>query len=163
MPRVKAKKRKRPTFRQKRLIALIGAGADRQTAAQLAGYSTKHSSQSVGQALHSIQLNFPELMDKHGLSDSSLIETYLKPLLKATRTKHFAHNGKIKSTRRYKDNDTRLGALDMALRLKGSYAAVKTQNENRSVSVIVVDVPRPKKVEADEDDIAVPAGENSSN
>jgi hypothetical protein len=63
--------------------------------------------------------------------------------LKARRTKHFAHNGKVKSVRHYADNDTRIAALDMTFRLKGTYAPLKTQNESRAVDVIVVDIPRP--------------------
>ena len=163
---VNRRKKKKPTPRQRKLLAVLAAGADRQTAAQIAGYACNTplaASQSVYQALKHISSTFPDLMEKHGLTDDVLIATYLKPLLKASRTKHFAHNGKVKSMRKYKDNDTRLAALDMAFKLKGSFAPVKTENESRSVSVIVVDVPRPKKVEADEDDIAVPAGENSSN
>jgi leucyl aminopeptidase len=72
-----------------------------------------------------------------------LIEKYLKPLLKARRTKHFAHNGKVRAVRHYADNDTRIAALDMTFRLKGNYAPIKTREEKRQVAKIIIDIPRP--------------------
>jgi hypothetical protein len=105
-------------------------------------------------------------MDKHGLTDDSLIREHLKPLLKARRTKHFVHNGRIISTRQYADNDTRLAALDMAFRLKGSFAPVKTETENRSVDVLVVDLPRPIRIPDDGSDepinVAPESGSNQA-
>jgi hypothetical protein len=129
--------------KQEILVSALAAGSDRVTAEQLAGYSTKHPGQSAYQALKYLANSFPELLDKHGLTDSVLIEKHLKPLLKATRTKHWAHNGKVESARTYKDNDTRLAALDMTYRLKGTYAPVKTQEEKRRVANIIIDIPRP--------------------
>jgi len=139
----KTKKKKSLSPKQKALMRLLAQGSDRKTAALLAGYSPKNPDQSAYQALKHLGNSFPELLDKHGLTDSHLIQKHLKPLLKARRTKHFAHNGKVKSVRYYADNDTRIAALEMAFRLKGSYAPTKTQNESRSVDVIVVDIPRP--------------------
>jgi hypothetical protein len=143
MPNSKTKKKKSLSPKQKALMRLLAQGSDRKTAALLAGYSPKNPDQSAYQALKHLGNSFPELLDKHGLTDSHLIQKHLKPLLKARRTKHFAHNGQVKSTRHYADHDTRLAALDMAFRLKGSFAPVKSQNESRSVDVIVVDLPRP--------------------
>jgi hypothetical protein len=143
MSKPKTARKKKLTRKQKILVSALAAGSDRATAEQLAGYSTKHPGQSAYQALKYLANSFPELLDKHGLTDSVLIEKHLKPLLKATRKKHWAHNGKVKSARTYKDNDTRIAALEMAFRLKGSFAPLKTQTENRSVDVIVVDIPRP--------------------
>jgi hypothetical protein len=157
MARPTGKKKRRPTDKQKKLITLLAAGASRKTAVELAGYSTKYPSQSVDQALRGLSLSFPELMDKHGLTDSHLIEQHLKPLLKARRVKHFAHNGQVKSKRVYADNDTRLTALDLAFRLKGSFAPIKNQNESRSVDVIVVDIPRPIHLPDDDEN----TGDNS--
>lgn len=87
-----------------------------------------------------------EVMEKHGLTDGALIEKYLKPLMKATRTQYFHHKGKVKDRRTLKAHDTRVAALDMAFRVKGSYAPMKTENKNsEAVSVIVLDVPRPNR------------------
>jgi hypothetical protein len=152
MRKPKTARKKKLTRRQKILVSALAAGSDRVTAEQLAGYSTKHPGQSAYQALKYLANSFPQLLDKHGLTDSVLIDKHLKPLLKARRKKHWAHNGKVRDTRSYADNDTRLAALDMTFRLKGTYAPTKTQNESRSVDVIVVDVPRPIR---DPEDIEV--------
>ena len=159
MASLKGKKKRRPTDKQKKLVALLAAGAPRQTAAELAGYSPKNASQSVSQALRSLNLSFPELMDKHGLTDVSLINSHLKPLLRAKRTKHWAHDGRVKDSRTYADNDTRLSALELAFRLKGSFAPLKTQTENKSVEVIVVDIPRP--IHPPEDDESIPVSDKA--
>jgi hypothetical protein len=142
----KKKRKPRLTPKQRRFAQLVAAGVPQQQAAVTAGYSTKNPSQSASQVLNAISNRFPDLMDRHGLTDSVLIERHLKPLLKAKRTKHFAHNGKVKSVRHYHDNDTRLAALDMSFRLKGSYAPVKTEAETKYIDRIIVDLPRPKKI-----------------
>jgi len=79
-------------------------------------------------------------------------------LILSVARKHFAHNGRVKDTRKYTDNDTRLAALDMAFRLKGSFAPVKSQQESRAVSVLVVDLPRP--IHTPDDDEIVTVSEN---
>ncbi len=155
MAKPKGQKKRRPTDKQKKLVTLLAAGADRPTAVKLAGYSSKYPSQTVHQALRGLSMTFPELMDKHGLTDSALIDKHLRPLLKAKRTKHWAHDGRVKDKRTYADNDTRLSALELAFRLKGSFAPVKTQTENRSVDVIVVDLPRPIHLPDDDDNSSV--------
>lgn len=143
------------TQKQKRMLRLAAAGVNPQQAAVAAGYSSKNPAQSAYQALNAISNRFPDLMDRHGLTDSYLIEHGLKPLLKAKRKKHFAHKGMVKSSRSYVDNDTRLTALDIAFRLKGSYAPVKTEAETKYIDRIIVDLPRPKKIEPEPDDIEV--------
>jgi hypothetical protein len=156
MRKPKTKKKKSLSPKQKALMRLLAQGSDRKTAALLAGYSPKNPDQSAYQALKHLGNSFPELLDKHGLTDSHLIQKYLKPLLKTRRTKHFAHNGMVKSVRHYADNDTRIAALDMTFRLKGTYAPLKTQNASRAVDVIVVDIPRPIHTPDDDDAEIVP-------
>ena len=151
MPKSQTRKKKSLSPKQRALMRLLAQGSDRKTAALLAGYSPKNPDQSAYQALKHLGNSFPELLDKHGLTDSHLIEKYLKPLLKARRTKHFAHNGKVRSVRHYADNDTRIAALDMTLRLKGNYAPTKTEANSKHVDVIVVDIPRPIHVPDDDE------------
>jgi hypothetical protein len=158
----KKKRKPRLTQKQRRFAQLIAAGIPQQQAAVTAGYSSKNPSQSATQVLNSISNRFPDLMDRHGLTDSVLIERHLKPLLKAKRTKHFAHNGKVKSARHYADNDTRLAALDMSFRLKGSYAPVKTEAETKYIDRIIVDLPRPKKITQQPTDIEVSSSPEKS-
>jgi hypothetical protein len=47
-----------------------------------------------------------------GFSDAYLMQNCLRPLLHATRTKHFQYKGKVKDVREVADNDARLRALD---------------------------------------------------
>lgn len=149
----KKKKARKPRLlqKQRRFAQLLAAGVNQQQAAVAAGYSSKHPSQSAQQVLRAISNRFPDLLDEMGLTDRSLINDHLKPLLKAKRKKHFAHQGRIRSSRSYVDNDTRLAALDMTFRLKGSYAPVKTEAEARHIDRIVIDLPRPKKPPVEED------------
>jgi hypothetical protein len=64
----------------------------------------------------------------------------------AKLTKFFQHGGKVTGKRIVADNDTRLRALDMALRLRGSFAAANPKlTEAMGVKVIILDVPRPKR------------------
>src|SRR5947199_97521 len=83
-------------------------------AARRAGYSDKNLAQSGHQALKAIRLRMPEVMDDLGLTDRHLIEKHLVPLLSATTTKFFQHEGRVRQSRRIADNDARLKALDIA-------------------------------------------------
>ena len=64
----------------------------------------------------------PEIMDAVGLTDAYLVTNCLAPLLQADRTRYFHHKGKVKDIWVEADNNARLKALDMALRIKGKYA-----------------------------------------
>jgi hypothetical protein len=114
-------------------------------AAREAGYSGKNLAQSGHQALKAIRLSMPELMDEIGLTERALIEKHLVPLLSATTTKYFQHHGRVKQKRQVADNDARLRALDVALRLRGSYAPKGPEPADATVKVIVLDVPRPDR------------------
>jgi hypothetical protein len=88
----------------------------------------------------------PELLDEIGLTEETLIEKHLVPLLSATTTKFFAHRGKVVECRKVPDNDARLKALDLAFRLKGSYASKGQETtEDRGIRVVVLDSPRPPR------------------
>jgi hypothetical protein len=91
----------------------------------------------------------PELLDRLGLSDAALIEKHLKPMLRARTTRFFQHGGKVTGKRIVADNDARLRALDMALRLRGSFAAADPKlAEPAGVKVIIMDSPRPPRLVA---------------
>ena len=88
----------------------------------------------------------PELLDRLGLSDAALIEKHLKPLLSARTTKFFQRGGKVTAMRLVADNDARLKALDMAFKLRGSFAAADPKlPEPMGVKVIIMEVPRPPR------------------
>ena len=87
----------------------------------------------------------PEVLEAAGLTDDALIEKYLKPLLNAEETKFFQHKGRVVSKRNVAALGTRTQALDLAFKLKGSYAPLAVEKTQRTVSVIVLDVPRPPR------------------
>ena len=139
-------KNKRPTPRQLALLKNLSMGCSITDAARKAGYSKKWPGQAGFQALQSLKVKMPELLNGLGLNDAMLIEKHLKPLLRAQTTKFFQHQGKVRDKRVVAANEVRLQALDMAFRLRGSYAPKGAQPaEQRGVTVIVLDVPRPNR------------------
>jgi hypothetical protein len=95
--------------------------------------------------------------DQHGLTDEALIEKHLKPLLQAKETKFFQHKGRVTDSRQVPAHGIRLNALDMAFRLRGSYAAPLAEDRDKgTVQVIVLDVPRPQNRLSDPNPETVP-------
>jgi hypothetical protein len=130
-----------------RQVALVKNLVDGMTiteAARRAGYSKKCPGQAGYQALQNLKLKMPELLDRLGLSEVVLIEKHLKPMLSAQTTKFFQHRGKVAGKRLVTDNEARLNALDLAFKLRGSYAqADHRPAEAAVVKVIIMDAPRP--------------------
>jgi len=135
----------RPTPRARKLVKYLVAGKSHAEAAILAGYSPKHAAQSAYQALECLSKSFPQLMDEAGLTDVAFIKKYLLPLMSAKRTIYFPHKGKVRDKRVVAALDTRLGALELACKLKGSFAPVRTESHSRAITTIILDVPRPPR------------------
>jgi hypothetical protein len=131
--------------RRRKLIAALAQGKNITEAEKIAGFSTKYPGQSGSQALRHMQMTMPEVLEAAGLTDAALIEKYLKPLLIAKETKFFQHKGRVVSKRNVPALGTRTQALDLAFKLKGSYAPPAVEQTNKTVSVIVLDVPRPPR------------------
>jgi hypothetical protein len=122
------------------------SGSTITEAARRAGYSEKNLAQSGHQALKAIRLRMPELMDDAGLTERTLIEKYLVPVLSAKNTKYFQYRGKVTDKRTVPDNDTRLRALETALKLRVSYSSAPQEDAAQTgVKVIVIDIPRPQR------------------
>jgi len=107
--------KKQLTPRQVALTKNLISGSTMTDAARKAGYSENNLAQSGHQALKAIRLRMPELMDDLGLTERTLLEKHLVPLLSANITKYFQHQGKVTDKRTVPDNDTRLRALETAL------------------------------------------------
>ncbi|HVS88631.1 MAG TPA: hypothetical protein VHF01_10485 [Candidatus Acidoferrum sp.] len=136
-------KNKRPALRQVALLNSLLLGSSITNAARKAGYSKKWPSQAGHQALRNLILK-AELLEGLGLSDTALIDKYLKSLLNARMVKFFQHKGKVTDKRIVPDNDARLKGLDMAFKLRGAYAPTDHKlAEPTGVQVILVDIPRP--------------------
>jgi hypothetical protein len=140
---------KRLKPRQVALVKNLLDGMTITEAARRAGYSKKCPGQAGYQALQNLKLKMPELLERLGLSLVALIEKHLKPMLSARTTKFFQHGGRVTGKQIVADNDARLRALDMALRLRGSFAAADPKLAQLSgVKVIIMDAPRPPRLVA---------------
>jgi hypothetical protein len=122
------KKTKRLTHRERLLFKNLTKGMTLTDASVKAGYSPKNPWQSGYQAIERIRLNAPELLAKHGLDDDTMIEDYLKPLLKAEETKFFAHEGRVTDQRNVAALGIRHSALDTTFKVRGLYAQPQQNN-----------------------------------
>lgn len=138
------KGKSRVTPKQAKLVKSLAAGATQKEAALAAGYSDNNPDQSAYQAIRQIGRRMPELMDRLGLTEEALIQNNLVPLLEARETRFFAFRKQVsRMPRATKKNPTpvpivetvqvidsrevealgiRTAALDIAFRLRGSYA-----------------------------------------
>jgi phage terminase small subunit len=135
--------KKKLTGLERKFVKSLCSGMTLAEAAIEAGYSPKNAAQSGFQALKYIEAKMPELMDRQGLTASALINKYLLPALEAEETEFAKFEGKISDKCNVIAWGPRLTALDMALKLRGSYAPVKTEEKNPtpvSIQVSVVHV-----------------------
>lgn len=138
---------KKLTLQQRALIKNLSKGMSITDAARKAGYSPNSPGQSGSQALENIRLKMPEVLERAGLTDESLIENYLHPALEAHETKFFQKDGLVTDERNVAAWSPRLTALDLAFRLKGSYAPkAEESTTNIGVKIIIpAGVPRPDR------------------
>lgn len=136
-------KNKRPKLQHVALLNNLLLGSSITKATRKAGYPKKWPNQAGHQALQNPKLK-ADLFEGLGLSDTALIDKYLKPQLNARTVKFFQHKGKVTDKRIVPDNDARLKALDMTFKSRGAYAPTNHKLEElMGVQVILVDIPRP--------------------
>ncbi len=129
------------TPQQRALVKNLVKGMNITEAAREAGYADNgYVGQLGSQALEGIRVKMPELLDKHGLTDDSLIENYLKPLMVAEETEFAKFEGRITDERNVIAWGPRKEGLDMAFKLKGSYA--KDTDTSIDVAVNLNSFPR---------------------
>ena len=141
-PKVNAKRAK--------FIDSLSKGSTVSDASNIAGYSPKNPRQSGYQVLEGIRKTMPEALEAAGLTDTAIIDKYLRPLLNANETKYFAHLGKVVSQRTLKNWTARTNGLDILLRIKGAYvkppdAPLPPPQTAIGVRVVLVNMPRPKR------------------
>jgi hypothetical protein len=96
-------------------------------AAIAAGYSSPSSSGSANYKYFKDKI--AEWLDEVGLSETTL-KIKLATLLDAKETKFFAHQGVVVDEREVEALGLQLKALDMAFKVKGSYAPEKHEYSN---------------------------------
>ena len=109
-------------LRQSRFVKALMKSKSAKDAAIAAGYAPKYAAQSAHQALQSIRLRVPEILDNARYSIPVLIEKHLAPKLTATTTKLAVEKGEFTDHVELEDHDTQLKAIDMMLRMHGAYA-----------------------------------------
>lgn len=115
--------RNRLTPQQRLLVKNLAKGMNITEAARESGYADNgYVGQLGSQALEGIREKMPKILDRHGLTDDSLIERYLKPALEAQEIEFAKFEGRITDSRDVVAWSPRLTALDMAFNLRGSYA-----------------------------------------
>lgn len=130
-------KRKTLTAKQQKLIKGLTKGMSITDAALAAGYSDKCPGVVGSQALESIREHMPEVLERNGLTDDSVVKKYLKPLMNANETKFFAHEGVVKDEREVVAWGPRRDGLDMYFKLKGDYKQLdKAANVSASVTFV---------------------------
>src|ERR1051326_6241818 len=112
----KPTRRRRLSFQQRRLIREVLSGKHKTIGS--AGKAAGYSGTAAHRALKNLQGTISELMDQAGFSDAYLVQNCLGPLLHATQVKLGQYKGKFKDSVEVADNDARLRALDIALRIK---------------------------------------------
>ena len=138
------KPKKHLTSQQRRLVKGLAQGKTITQAAIDAGYSENCPAQAGHQALEAIRVTMPAVLARHGLTDDSLIEKYLLPLLNAKETKFFAYEGRVCDEKDVVAWGPRRDGLDMAFKLRGDY--VKEQKESTSLNVqFVTNVELPRR------------------
>jgi len=112
------KKSKRLNPMRIKLLKEMAKGKSLTKAAKIAGYGTV---QAASLSLRRAKLTMPDIMDKAGLTDESLIHKYLTPLMNANKTIFFQNGGVVMDKRTVPALEIRQSSLDMAFRLKNKY------------------------------------------
>jgi hypothetical protein len=131
------------TPQQRSLVKNLIKGMSITDAAREAGYADNGYVGQIGsQALENIRLKMPSVLDKHGLTDDVLVENYLKPALEAEETEFAKFEGHITDQVNVVAWSPRLTALDLAFKLKGSYAPRDVDEASLAVTVNIGSIPR---------------------
>jgi len=100
------------------LVKALTTTANVSKAGRMAGYGTY---QSAHRAFHNIQKKVPDLMDEIGMTDEFLLRKCLEGL-SVNEIRHFHNKGIVMETKEVPAIGERRAYLDMAFKLKGSYA-----------------------------------------
>jgi hypothetical protein len=138
------KKRKRLSPRQAKSIHARAQGNSQAKSAIIAGYSSKNPDQTGHQVMEGLRGRVPDLLDRVGLSEETLIGKYLVPLLEWEETVFFQKDGRVKEERKVADGSIRHSALRTAFELHGSYSPKMYDNKGSGPGLtLVFDPPRP--------------------
>ena len=90
-------------------------------------------------------LDMPALLERHGITGSTLVEKYLKPALDAMETEFAKFKGKIMDSADVIAWGPRLQALEMTLKLLNAYPREDAEKNAGVTFNVVISAPRPHK------------------
>ena len=131
------------TLLQTRLLEELPTSKTIGEAAVKAGYSSKNPGQTGYQALKALRGRVPEILDRIGLDEETVIQKHLLPKLEAKRVHYFPKDGEI-VVQLSEDLDIQMQAIHRIFQLRGSYAPKDPKEAARyGVKIIKIDIPRP--------------------
>lgn len=139
------KKRQRRNPMRARLIREMSKGKSLTEASKIAKYS---SPQSAHQALRLARETMPEVIERCGYTDETIIKKYVDPLLHAQKTIFFQNGGVVMDKRTVPALDVRLSSLDMLLRLKNKYPNKLEIEHSGAVLHILTETEKKEAVES---------------
>ncbi len=129
---------KRLTLKQRKWLKAYLKSGNATEAARQAGYQAKSDTafEQIGfQNVRKLQPHIARWIDEHELSETRLKELLIQGLT-AKETKFFQHEGEVVTEREVVAWGPRRAFLDMALRVRGMYAAEKLDLGGDLVSAI---------------------------
>lgn len=105
-------------LRRRAQLKRVLAGEPIGKASLAVGYASKATG---SRALSDTRKRIVDAMDHFSLTPEVMVRDYLIPLMNATETKLFAHEGVILDERELADNGTRKDTLRMAFQLRGAF------------------------------------------
>lgn len=84
--------------------------------------------------VHTLRDHLAVVLEDEGLTNTSIVREYLRPALDATETQFFSKDGIVCDERTIINWQARLNALNVLLRLKGSYHRDVEDNEDADTS-----------------------------
>ena len=115
-------------------------GMSLEDAALASGYAPSTARHNGAAIMKSMRDRLAWDMEHVSLTNVKLLEKYLLPALEAKAVKFGFHQGEVVSATEVVDWSTRVSALDMAFRLKGSYPARKDVEEDTNDGSIAVNI-----------------------
>ena len=124
-----AKKKRKLTRKQAKLVVGLAQGKSGAQAARDAGYAADSARQAAYQTRKAIEGRAREALDAKGYTFDQIIDIYLHPLLEAKETKFFPwRKGRGRNAKQIIDKrevealGTRCFAVDALFKLRGDYA-----------------------------------------
>jgi hypothetical protein len=140
------------TARELRFLKAFVKSGNQRLSALSAGYSPANPDQSANRVMKQLRRKAPELLERIGLHQETVLSKTLVPGLKAKKTEFFAHNGIVMDQRELVDHEQRGKYLDLYCKLLGLYGTGQDENSDSlrrspvTVNLVIADPERAKRI-----------------